>query len=130
MCYAKKHITLHLYYTSARAGQQGCLCLGTLCLEVKTGHNRSYSPLFCRSRKSVSVSCKDGPLSANSIFTPIPPMQKQYGFSTACKNRAIRSSRGERCQRPYRSHPAGTREPLRRCQRFSFVPVPLPLISR
>ena len=87
-------ITLHLYYTSARAGQQGCLRLGTLCLEVETGHNRSYSPLFCRRRKSVSVSCKDGPLSANSIFTPIPPMQKQYGFSTACKNRAIRSSRG------------------------------------
>ena len=87
-------ITLHLYYTSARAGQQGCLRLGTLCLEVERGHNRSYSPLFCRSRKSVSVSCKDGPLSANSIFTPIPPMQKQYGFSTACKNRAIRSSRG------------------------------------
>ena len=70
------------------------VCLGTLCLEVVTGHNRSYSPLFCRSRKSVSVSCKDGPLSANSIFTPIPLTQKQYGLSTACKNRAIRSSRG------------------------------------
>ena len=27
-------ITLHLYYNSARAGQQGCLCIGTLCLEV------------------------------------------------------------------------------------------------
>ena len=66
----------------------------TLSRRSKTSCNRSYSPLFCRSRKSVSVSCKDGPLSANSIFTPIPPMQKQYGFSTACKNRAIRSSRG------------------------------------
>ena len=43
---------------------------------------------------SFGDSCKDGPLSANSIFTPIPPMQKQYGFSTACKNRSIRSSRG------------------------------------
>lgn len=51
LCFCSCHcssfpITLHLYYTSARAGQQGCLCLGTLCLEVETGHNRSYSPLF------------------------------------------------------------------------------------
>ena len=66
----------------------------TLSRRSKTSCNRSYSPLLCRSRKSVSLSWRDGPLSANSIFTPIPPMQKQYGFSTACKNRAIRSSRG------------------------------------
>ena len=66
----------------------------TLSRRSKTSCNRSYSPLLCRSRKSVNLSWRDGPLSANSIFTPTPPMQKHYGFSTACKNRAIRSSRG------------------------------------
>ena len=50
----------------------------TLSRSSKTSCNRSYSPLLCRSRKSVSLSWRDGPLSANSIFTPTPPMQKQY----------------------------------------------------
>lgn len=63
----------------------------TLSRRSKTSCNRSYSPLFCRSRKSVSLSWRDGPLSANSIFTPTPPMQKQYGFLTVCKNREMRS---------------------------------------
>lgn len=30
--------------------------------KLETGRNRSYSPLFARSRKSPSVSCKDGPI--------------------------------------------------------------------
>ena len=60
----------------------------------KAGRNRGYSPLFERIRKSVSASCKDGPRSANSIFTPTPPTQKQYGFIPPRKNRAMRSSRG------------------------------------
>ena len=58
--------------------------------KLETG---SYSPLFARSRKSPSVSCKDGPFSANSIFTPTPPTQKQYRFCACCINRAMRSSR-------------------------------------
>ena len=65
----------------------------TLSRRSKTSCNRSYSPLLCRSRKSVSLSWRDGPLSANSIFTPTPPMQKQYGFLTVCKNRVMRSFR-------------------------------------
>ena len=65
----------------------------TLSRRSKTSCNRSYSPLLCRSRKSVSLSWRDGPLSANSIFTPTPPMQKQYGFLTVCKNREMRSFR-------------------------------------
>ncbi len=65
----------------------------TLSRKSKTSCNRSYSPLLCRSRKSVSLSWRDGPLSANSIFTPTPPMQKQYGFLTVCKNREMRSFR-------------------------------------
>ena len=65
----------------------------TLSRRSKTRCNRSYSPLLCRSRKSVSLSWRDGPLSANSIFTPTPPMQKQYGFLTVCKNREMRSFR-------------------------------------
>ena len=63
----------------------------TLSRRSKASCNRSYSPLLCRSRKSVSLSWRDGPLSANSIFTPTPPMQKQYGFLTVCKNREMRS---------------------------------------
>ena len=39
------------------------------------------------------ISEKNLPLSANSIFTPTPPMQKQYGFLTVCKNREMRSFR-------------------------------------
>ena len=68
-------ITLHLYYTSARGNQQGCRCLGTFCLEVGAGRNSSHSPLFCRIRKAASVSWREGPPSANSIFTPtlLPP---------------------------------------------------------
>ena len=54
----------------------------TLSRRSKTSCNRSYSPLLCRSRKSVSLS-----------FTPTPPMQKQYGFLTVCKNRVMRSFR-------------------------------------
>ena len=65
----------------------------TLSRRSKASCNRSYSPLLCRSRKSVSLSWRDGPLSANSIFTPTPPMQKQYGFLTVCKNREMRSFR-------------------------------------
>ena len=65
----------------------------TLSRRSKTSCSRSYSPLLCRSRKSVSLSWRDGPLSANSIFTPTPPMQKQYGFLTVCKNREMRSFR-------------------------------------
>ena len=65
----------------------------TLSRRSKTSCNRSYSPLLCRSRKSVSLSWRDGPLSANSIFTPTPPMQKQYGFLTICKNLVMRSLR-------------------------------------
>lgn len=66
----------------------------TLSRSSKRAATGSYSPLFCRSRKSVSVSWRDGPLSANSIFTPTPPTQKQYGFVTVCKKRAMRSFRG------------------------------------
>ena len=65
----------------------------TLSRRSKTSCSRSYSPLLCRSRKSVSLSWRDGPLSANSIFTPTPPMQEQYGFLTVCKNREMRSFR-------------------------------------
>ena len=36
-----------------------------------------YSPLFCRTSRSVSLSWSDGPSSENSTLTPTPPTQKQ-----------------------------------------------------
>ena len=58
------------------------------------GRNSSHSPLFCRIRKAASVSWREGPPSANSIFTPTPPTLKQYGLTARLTNRASRSSRG------------------------------------
>ncbi len=86
-------ITLHLYYTSARAGQQGYLRLGTLCLEVVTGHNRSYSPLFAGAGSPSACPARKARFRKFN-FTPIPPIQSSMDFLPPAKQ-AIRSSRGE-----------------------------------
>lgn len=64
----------------------------TLSRRSKTSCNRSYSPLLCRSRKSVSLSWRDGPLSANSISRQHHRCKSSMDFDSL-QNREMRSFR-------------------------------------
>lgn len=101
---------MHLYSSPLPGrGQQGCLRLGTLCLEVETGHNRSYSPLFAGEEVRQRYPARTARFPQIQSLHRSHRCKSSMDFLPPAKTEAIRSS-GERVSRPLLIT-AGIREP-------------------